>query len=71
MPGRTWARRMARAEIRGAGAVGRALEPTFHRLLKLKSKSQYQQTSVSASDAAKAIDWATRMLNVAQEVVSD
>ena len=51
-------------------AVGRALEPTFHRLLKLKSKSQYQRTSVSASDAAKAIEWATRMLNVAQEVVS-
>ena len=60
----------ARAEIRGAGPAGRALEPTFHRLLKLKPKSQYRHTSVSASDAAKAVEWATRMLDVAQEVVS-
>lgn len=60
----------ARAEIRGAGPAGRALEPTFHRLLKLKPKSQYRLTSVSASDTAKAVEWATRMLDVAQEVVS-
>ncbi len=61
----------ARAEIRAAGPAGRALESTFHRLLKLKPKSQYQRTSVSASDSAKAVEWATRMLDVAQEVVSE
>lgn len=60
----------ARAEIRAAGPAGQALEPTFHRLLKLKPKAQYQQTSVSVSDCAKAVEWATRMLDVAQEVVS-
>jgi hypothetical protein len=60
----------ARAELRAAGPAGLALESTFHRLLKLKPKSQYRQTSVSANDAAKAVEWATRMLDVAQELVS-
>jgi hypothetical protein len=59
-----------RAELRGAGPAGQALESTFHRLLKLKPKSQYRQTSLSTSDAAKAVQWATRMLDAAQEVVS-
>lgn len=60
----------ARAELRAAGPVGRGLEPTFGRLLRLKPKSQYQEASVAARDAAKAIDWATRMLDGAQEIVS-
>jgi hypothetical protein len=36
------------------------------RLLKLKSKSQYQAAPVSAADAAKSIDWASRLLESAQ-----
>lgn len=59
-----------RAELRGAGPAGRALEPTFSRLLKLKPKAQYQAASVSATDAAKAIEWADRMLVSATAVVS-
>ena len=60
----------ARAELRAVGPAGRALEPTFARLLRLKPKAQYQQTSVTASDAAKAIAWATRLFDRTQEIVS-
>ena len=60
----------ARAELRAAGPAGRALEPTFARLLRLKPRAQYQQGSVIASDAAKAVEWAARMFDRAQEVVS-
>lgn len=60
----------ARAELRAAGPVGRTLEPTLARLLRLKSRAQYQQTSVTKSDAAKAVNWATCLFESAQEVVS-
>jgi hypothetical protein len=42
---------------------------TIGRLLRLKPKSQYQAASISAADAAKSIDWATRMLDVAKVLV--
>lgn len=60
----------ARAELRDAGPAGRALEPTFGRLLRLKPKAQYQQASVAGSDADKAVEWATRLFDGAQEVVT-
>jgi len=61
----------ARAELRAAGPAGRALEPTLGRLLRLKPKAQYQESSLAASDARKAVEWATRLLDGAQQVVSD
>lgn len=60
----------ARAELRAAGPVGRELGPTLDRLLGLKSKAQYQQAAVSAGEAMKAVEWATRLLDAAQDVVS-
>ncbi|MFF1821783.1 HEPN domain-containing protein [Kribbella sp. NPDC058245] len=57
------------AELKNAGPAGRDASTTFSRLLKLKSKSQYQAASVSASDATKSIDWAARLLETAQPVV--
>jgi uncharacterized protein (UPF0332 family) len=54
------------AELKNAGAVGRDASTTFSRLLKLKSKAQYQSAPTSATDAAKSIDWATRLLEAAQ-----
>lgn len=57
------------AELKGAGKAGRDLSTTFGRLLRLKPKSQYQAASISASDAAKSIDWATRMLDTAKLLV--
>jgi hypothetical protein len=56
------------AELKGAGQAGRDSSTTLSRLLKLKSKSQYQAGSVSAAEAAKSIDWAARLLETAQAV---
>ncbi|TCC41671.1 DNA-binding protein [Kribbella speibonae] len=56
------------AELRGAGAPGRDSSATLSRLLRLKSKSQYQAAPVSAADASKSIDWATRLLATAESV---
>ena len=39
------------AELKSAGAAGRDSSTTLSRLLKLKSKSQYQAAPVSAADA--------------------
>jgi uncharacterized protein (UPF0332 family) len=58
------------AELKGAGSAGRDSSTTLSRLLRLKSKSQYQAASVSAADAAKSIDWAARLFETAQTVAS-
>ncbi|WP_202869567.1 HEPN domain-containing protein [Kribbella caucasensis] len=59
------------AELKASGPVGRETAQTFSRLLKLKSKSQYQASSTSAADAAKSIDWAARMVDSAQVVAGN
>jgi uncharacterized protein (UPF0332 family) len=59
------------AELKTSGRVGNRLATTFSRLLKLKSKAQYQSESISATDAAKAVDWAAKMLDSARSVVRD
>lgn len=58
------------AELKGAGPAGASLAPTLNRLLRLKTKSQYQSASVAKSDATKAVEWASRVLEVAEEVVT-
>lgn len=58
------------AELKAAGPAGAALAPTLSRLLKLKTRSQYQSASVAAADAAKAVGWAARLLEGAETVVS-
>jgi uncharacterized protein (UPF0332 family) len=58
------------AELKAVGPTGAKLAPTLSRLLKLKTKSQYQSVSIAISDAKKAIEWATRLLEGAEEVVS-
>lgn len=57
-------------ELKAAGPLATALAPTLSRLLRLKTKSQYQSASVSAGDAAKACDWAARMVDAAGDVLS-
>ena len=59
----------AGAELRAAGPIGRKAEPTFTRLLRLKPKSQYQSAPMSVADAGKAVEWATRLLDAAAEVI--
>ena len=58
------------AELKAAGPTGASLAPTLSRLLKLKTKSQYQSVSIAISDARKALEWATRLLEGAEEAVS-
>lgn len=67
---RTENHQQARAELRAAGPAGRQVEPTFTRLLKLKPKAQYQSSAVSAADATRAVEWASRMVEKATEVVA-
>lgn len=57
------------AELGVAGAAGASLTPTFSRLIRLKPASQYQAASVAQKDAAKAVEWASRMLDAATAVV--
>lgn len=58
------------AELKAAGPVDSSLAPTLSRLLKLKTKAQYQSASVARADATKAVEWATRMLEAADAVVT-
>ena len=58
-------------ELRRSGPVGAELTSTLTRLLNLKTRSQYASRSVSAADAGKAVDWASRMHTAAEGVVRD
>ena len=57
------------AELASAGTTGKQLAPTFRRLLKLKGGSQYLAASVGASDAVRAVAWATKMVEGAQRTM--
>ncbi len=58
------------AELKAAGPAGAALSATLSRLLKMKTKSQYQSASVAAADAKGAVEWAARLLKGAETVVT-
>lgn len=62
--------RAAVPELAAAGPAGKALESTFRRLLALKTSAQYQAAPISRANAAKALDWATRMVDTARDVAS-
>lgn len=57
-------------ELKTAGQAGADVVSTFQRLLKLKTKSQYQSDAVSRSDTEKAIEWAQRMVDAARVVMA-
>lgn len=58
------------AELKASGPAGAELASTLSRLLRLKTKAQYQPRSVAASDAVKAVEWAARIVEGAHEVVN-
>ena len=58
-------------ELRRSGPVGAELASTLSRLLNLKTRSQYASRSVSAADAGKAVEWASRMHTIAEGIVRD
>ena len=57
-------------ELRRAGRTGKNLAPVLQRLLQLKSKSQYENDSVSLRDATSAVAWATRLFEAACEIAN-
>jgi hypothetical protein len=67
----------ALAELVAAGGNGpyrartKQMATALGRLLKLKNKSQYQTLDVARADAAKAVEWAQKMLDTASEIVSE
>lgn len=60
--------RAAVPELAAAGPAGNALESTFRRLLALKTTAQYQAAPINATDATKAVRWATRMVDTARDL---
>ena len=60
--------RSAVPELAAAGPAGKALESTFRRLLGQKTAAQYQAGPIGRTDATKAVDWATRMVDAARDV---
>lgn len=57
-------------ELTRAGKQGAELAPTLSRLLRLKSKAQYQRDSVADGDADKAIEWAQRLYDGARRALT-
>jgi hypothetical protein len=60
----------AAGELAKAGPAGKALEATFRRLIGMKTAAQYQAAPMSAADARKAVEWATRLVDAAGDVVA-
>jgi hypothetical protein len=56
-------------ELRKAGRVGAELAPWLDRLLKPKTRSQYQAVSVADSDAEAAVRHATRLVEAAARLL--
>jgi tRNA A37 threonylcarbamoyladenosine synthetase subunit TsaC/SUA5/YrdC len=57
------------AELKGSGREGADLAPTLDRLLKLKTRSQYQTISVARSDAENATRWAEKLEVEARRII--
>jgi HEPN domain-containing protein len=62
--------RDAVSELKAIGPTAAGLAPTLGRLLQLKAKSQYRAASVSKSEATKAVEWARRLYEGAQTIVT-
>jgi hypothetical protein len=56
-------------ELKAAGPKTGPNATTLGRLLKLQNRSQYQAADVAGSEARKAIEWATRLVDAATETV--
>lgn len=61
--------RQAVIELRKAGKIGVDLAVTLDRLLKPKTKSQYQALSMTINDAEAAVSQAGRLVEGAERVV--
>lgn len=68
--GKTDNHQAAVGELARAGPAGKALEATFRRLIGMKTAAQYQAAPISAGDARRAVEWATRIVEAAGDVVA-
>ena len=68
--GRSDDHRSAVPELAAAGPAGKTLESTFRRLLGLKTTAQYQAAPIGRTDATKAVEWATRMVDAARDATA-
>lgn len=57
-------------ELKRAGKAAAALAPTLERLLKLKTRAQYQTTSMAKKDAESAVKWASHLYEAAEGIVN-
>lgn len=57
-------------ELKHAGPVAAQNANHLQRLLSLKALAQYQSRSVSAAKAAKAVHWATEMVDSAAVIIT-
>lgn len=57
-------------ELRRAGRTAAELAPLLERLLKLKTRAQYQTTSMAKRDAESAVRWASQLYAAAEGVVT-
>lgn len=58
------------AELRAAGREGAELATTLSRLLAVKTRSQYQVTSIAAADARQSVDRARKLFSAATLIVA-
>jgi hypothetical protein len=61
---------MAVEELRTSGPTGAALASTLSRLLNVKSKSQYQTSSMAQSDARLAVERAEKLFDAATAIIT-
>jgi len=58
------------AELHAAGTGTKPLATTLGRLLRLKTKAQYQTIDVARADAVRAVAWATTLVEGATRIVA-
>ena len=61
--------RSAVPELKRSGKAGADLAPTLERLLRLKTRAQYQTRSMAKKDAESAVRWAYQLYEAAQRIV--
>lgn len=62
--------RKAGSAHKSAAATTKQLATVLGRVLRLKNKSQYQTIDIARTDAAKAVEWAQKLVDGATDIVA-
>lgn len=57
-------------ELKRASKPAAAVAPTLERLLTMKTRAQYQTTSMAHKDAESAVKWASQLYEAAEGIVN-